>query len=53
VLDPCGLFRRLAGSSSSLLPASGMVVAGLDRIIADVLGFLSRQDEDLSDACIH
>jgi hypothetical protein len=52
MLDPCGLFRRLAGSSP-LLPAGGVGAAGLDRIMAAVLGFLSRQDEDLSDACLH
>jgi hypothetical protein len=27
--------------------------AGLDQILVMVLGFLSRQDEDLSDACLH
>jgi hypothetical protein len=52
VLDRCGL-RRLVGSSSPLLPASGMGAAGLDRTMAAILGFLSCQDEDLSDGCLH
>jgi hypothetical protein len=45
------LFRR--GSSSPLLLAGGMGAAGLDQITAVILGFLSRQDEDLFDACLH
>jgi hypothetical protein len=53
VLDPCGLFWQLAGSSSPLFPTGGVGAASLDRIMVAVLGFLSRQDEDLSDACLH
>jgi hypothetical protein len=37
----------------SSTPAGSMGVAGLDRIMAAVLGFLSRQDKDMSDACLH
>jgi hypothetical protein len=47
------LFQRLTGSSSPLLPAGGVGAAGLDRIMAVILGFLSHQDEDLSDECLH
>jgi hypothetical protein len=52
MLDPCGLFQRLAESSSPLLPAGGVGAAGLNRIMVVVLVFLSCQDEDLSDACL-
>jgi hypothetical protein len=37
----------------SSTPAGSVGVAGLDRIIAPVLGFLSCQDKYMSDACLH
>jgi hypothetical protein len=45
--DSRGLLRWRAGSSSPLL------LDGLDRIKEAVLGFLSHQDEDLPDSCLH
>jgi hypothetical protein len=53
VLCPGGLLRRRAGTTSPLFPAGGMGAASLDRIMAAVLGFLSRQDKDLSNAYLH
>jgi hypothetical protein len=53
VLGPGGLLRRRAGSPSPLLPIGGMGAASLYQIMAAVLGFLSHQNEDLSDACLH
>ena len=51
--DPVGLLRWPAGSSSPLLPAGNVGAAGLVRIKAAVLGFLSRQDKDLPVACLY
>jgi hypothetical protein len=48
-----GMLWRWEGPSSPLLPAGGVGATGLDRVMAVVLGFLSRQDEELSGACLH
>jgi hypothetical protein len=42
ILSPGRLLRRWARPSSPLLPAGGVGAAGLDRIMATVLVFLSR-----------
>ena len=51
--DPVGLLHWRTGSSFPLLPAVSVGAAGLVRIKAAVLGFLSRQEKDLPVACLY